>query len=164
MPKDVHGEYHRLQTGGQYRIGLDTPAIPFNEVGRRGIRRIDGHEKASGEAVYTRDIQLQGMLYAKVFTSPYAHARIKSIDTAAAEALQARVVVEGRAEASQVVGLDVVHHGGPVGRPAQGRDALRVGDGDPAAGDGGRQPRGRQTAWSYPSGSVPSGQSPYRHG
>ncbi len=51
------------------------------------ISRQDAHERTSGKAVYTRDIYLPGMLYAKIFTSPYAHARIKSIDTSRAEAL-----------------------------------------------------------------------------
>lgn len=49
--------------------------------------RQDGHERASGKAAYTRDIYLPGMLYAKILTSPYAHARIKSMDTSRAEAL-----------------------------------------------------------------------------
>jgi len=59
----------------------------FNAVGRRGIRRLDGYEKASGKAVYTRDVQLPGMVYARMLMSPYAHARIKSMDTGKAEAM-----------------------------------------------------------------------------
>jgi len=51
------------------------------------IARQDAVEKASGKAVYTRDIYLPGMLYAKILSSPYAHAKIKSIDSSAAEAL-----------------------------------------------------------------------------
>jgi CO/xanthine dehydrogenase Mo-binding subunit len=49
--------------------------------------RQDAHERVSGKAVYTRDIALPGMLYAKIFSSPYAHAKIKSMDTSAAEEL-----------------------------------------------------------------------------
>lgn len=56
-------------------------------IGKRSIRRLDGYEKASGKAIYTRDIKLPGMLYAKQFVSPYAHAKIKSMDTSKAEAL-----------------------------------------------------------------------------
>ncbi|MBN1567754.1 MAG: molybdopterin-dependent oxidoreductase [Acidobacteria bacterium] len=52
-----------------------------------GIKRQDAHEKVSGKAVYTRDIYLPGLLYAKILNSPYAHAKIKSIDTSEAEAL-----------------------------------------------------------------------------
>jgi CO/xanthine dehydrogenase Mo-binding subunit len=51
------------------------------------ISRQDAHEKISGQAVYTRDITIPGMLYAKILTSPYAHAKIKSIDSSKAEAL-----------------------------------------------------------------------------
>ena len=54
---------------------------------RRSLPRQDGYERVSGKAMYTRDLSLPGMLYAKILTSPYAHARIKSIDTAAAAAL-----------------------------------------------------------------------------
>jgi CO/xanthine dehydrogenase Mo-binding subunit len=49
--------------------------------------RQDGHERASGKAAYTRDIYLPGMLYAKILTSPYAHARITKIDTSQAKVL-----------------------------------------------------------------------------
>jgi len=49
--------------------------------------RQDAHERASGKATYTRDIHFPGMLYAKILTSPYAHAKIVKIDTSAAEAL-----------------------------------------------------------------------------
>ncbi len=59
----------------------------FNLVGKRGIRRIDGYRKASGKAIYTRDVQLPGMLYARFLTSPYANARIKGMNTSRAEAL-----------------------------------------------------------------------------
>src|SRR5512142_692953 len=51
------------------------------------IPRQDAYERVSGQAVYTRDVCLPGMLYAKILTSPYAHAKIVSIDTRGAEAL-----------------------------------------------------------------------------
>ena len=53
----------------------------------REIDRADALEKATGEAEYTGDIKLSHMLYAKCLRSPYAHARIKRINTARAEAL-----------------------------------------------------------------------------
>lgn len=62
------------------------PLEKYNFIGRPGVRRLDGYEKASGRALYTIDIQLPGMLYAKFLTSPYPHARIKSMNTAKAEA------------------------------------------------------------------------------
>ncbi|MCX5795345.1 MAG: xanthine dehydrogenase family protein molybdopterin-binding subunit [Elusimicrobia bacterium] len=53
--------------------------------------RIDGLEKASGRALYADDVAIKAnfpdLLYAKVLRSPHAHARIKRLDTARAEAL-----------------------------------------------------------------------------
>jgi len=48
---------------------------------RRNMPRQDAYERVSGEAIYTRDVHLPGMLYAKTLTSPFAHAKIKKIDT-----------------------------------------------------------------------------------
>ena len=47
--------------------------------------RVDGVEKATGRAVYTADVQLDGALFAKTLRSPFPHARILSIDTSKAE-------------------------------------------------------------------------------
>jgi CO/xanthine dehydrogenase Mo-binding subunit len=49
--------------------------------------RHDASDKLSGQAVFTRDLNFPGMLYAKILTSPYAHAKITSMDTRKAEAL-----------------------------------------------------------------------------
>jgi len=54
---------------------------------KQRMTRQDGYERVSGNAVYTRDIYLTGMRYAKILTSPYAHAKIKSMDTSRAESL-----------------------------------------------------------------------------
>ncbi|TEB13013.1 xanthine dehydrogenase family protein molybdopterin-binding subunit [Pelotomaculum propionicicum] len=58
----------------------------YNVVGH-SVRRLDAVEKATGTAGFTSDMKLPGMLYAKVLRSPYAHARILSIDTSEAEKL-----------------------------------------------------------------------------
>ena len=58
----------------------------MNTVGH-DVPRIDAYERVTGRATYTRDERLPGMLYARVLRSPYPHARIRRIDTAAAEAL-----------------------------------------------------------------------------
>ncbi|MBN2062971.1 MAG: xanthine dehydrogenase family protein molybdopterin-binding subunit [Deltaproteobacteria bacterium] len=59
----------------------------FEFLGKRGMRRIDGLRKASGRAVYTRDIILPGMLYARWMKSPYPNAKIVSMDSSRAEKL-----------------------------------------------------------------------------
>jgi len=56
-------------------------------IGKSGLRPKEASEKVTGRAIYTSDVYLPGMLYAKVFRSPYAHARIKSMDSSKAEAL-----------------------------------------------------------------------------
>ena len=55
-------------------------------VGTRPIRP-DGVDKVTGRARYGSDINLPGQLYGRVLRSPHAHAKVISIDTAAAEAL-----------------------------------------------------------------------------
>ena len=62
------------------------PLEEYSSVGKRGVRRIDGFEKAAGAAKYTLDVQLPGMLYGRFLTSPYPHAEIISMDTSRAEA------------------------------------------------------------------------------
>src|SRR6185503_20822328 len=58
----------------------------FKWVGTRPIRP-DGVPKVTGKALYGGDYKLPGMLYGKILRSPHAHARIRSIDTSAAEKL-----------------------------------------------------------------------------
>src|SRR6516165_12532960 len=49
------------------------------------VQRLDGPDKATGHAKYSFDINRPGMLHAKILRCPYAHARIRMIDTSAAE-------------------------------------------------------------------------------
>ncbi len=51
------------------------------------IKRKEDPRLITGEAKYLDDLQLPGMAHAAILRSPHAHARIKSIDTSAAEAL-----------------------------------------------------------------------------
>src|SRR5262252_7034858 len=53
-------------------------------IGKR-ITRVDAPFKVSGRAKYTYDANSQGRLYGKILRSPYAHAKIVSIDVSAAE-------------------------------------------------------------------------------
>jgi len=63
-----------------------TPEKPrYKVIGTRPIRH-DGTDKVTGRAKYGADVQLSGMLHGAYVRSPYAHARIKSIDTSKAEA------------------------------------------------------------------------------
>jgi xanthine dehydrogenase YagR molybdenum-binding subunit len=58
------------------------------------ISRLDGPAKSSGRAKYTYDYNPDGLLAGKILRCPYAHARIKSIDTSAAEKIPGVKAVE----------------------------------------------------------------------
>ena len=59
----------------------------FKVVGTRPLRP-DGVDKVTGRAKFGADLYMANMLVGKVLRSPHAHARIKSIDTSKALALQ----------------------------------------------------------------------------
>jgi aerobic-type carbon monoxide dehydrogenase small subunit (CoxS/CutS family) len=58
----------------------------LNVVGKF-TTRIDAVERTNGKAKYSGDVQLPGMLYARVLRSPHPHARIRRIDASKALAL-----------------------------------------------------------------------------
>ncbi len=60
------------------------PPREDNQLLGKEVDRIDGVAKASGAAKYAADINTPGTLYARLLTSPHAHARITSLDIAAA--------------------------------------------------------------------------------
>lgn len=53
----------------------------------QSIPRNDGFDKVTGRGLFTFDVNVPRMVYAKVLRSPYAHAKVLSIDTSEAEAL-----------------------------------------------------------------------------
>lgn len=59
----------------------------LKSVGTRPLRP-DGVDKVTGRARYGADFNMPGQLVGRILRSPHAHARIISIDTAAAEALK----------------------------------------------------------------------------
>ena len=68
----------------EYERNMVLETGKYNTIGKRPLRS-DGYDRITGRAVYTADIQLTGMLHAKVLRSPHAHANIRSIDTSEAE-------------------------------------------------------------------------------
>ncbi|MCX5798039.1 MAG: xanthine dehydrogenase family protein molybdopterin-binding subunit [Proteobacteria bacterium] len=65
-------------------------------IGSR-IPRIDGPVKVTGEAKYTVDIQIPGMLCAKILRSPLPHARIVHIDISRAEKIPGvKAIITGK--------------------------------------------------------------------
>jgi xanthine dehydrogenase YagR molybdenum-binding subunit len=82
------------ETGGEVSpIEIEAPEekeIPTWEettiIGKK-IPRVDSYERVSGCAKFSSDINLPGMLYAKVLRSPHPHADIIDIDISKAESL-----------------------------------------------------------------------------
>lgn len=62
-------------------------AGPSRNIGQ-SIPRLEAREKVSGRTEYVHHLRLPGMLYGKIFRSTMPHARIKSIDVSAAQALE----------------------------------------------------------------------------
>ena len=83
--KEVEGQYT------EQWIVVDEDALdpwpqgPLHVVGQ-AVPRVDGAQRARGQAPYTADLQLPGMLHAAVLRSPYACARVKNLDLDAARA------------------------------------------------------------------------------
>jgi CO/xanthine dehydrogenase Mo-binding subunit/aerobic-type carbon monoxide dehydrogenase small subunit (CoxS/CutS family) len=69
----------------------------------KNVRSIDAPGKVSGRLKYAGDMTMPGMLHVQVLRSPHAHARIVSIDTSAAEAMDG---VEGVITSADVPGED----------------------------------------------------------
>lgn len=68
----------------------------YSVVGK-SLPRIDGLIKATGQAQFTEDLTLPGMLHGKILGSPFPHARIVNIDTSKAERLPGvKALVTGR--------------------------------------------------------------------
>jgi CO/xanthine dehydrogenase Mo-binding subunit len=81
--KEVEGRYEEVWIVVEEDVLDQWPEGPLTIVGR-DVPRVDGMQRARGQAPYTADLQLPGMLHAAVLRSPYARARVTRIDLAAA--------------------------------------------------------------------------------
>lgn len=59
----------------------------------KSVKRVEDKRFVTGQGNYTDDIVLPGMTYGYILRSPYAHARIVGIDTAAAAAMPGVVAI-----------------------------------------------------------------------
>ena len=92
-----------------------TESRRYTAVGTRPIRH-DGFDKVTGRAAYGADVNLPGMLHAKVVRSPHAHAVIRSVDTSRAEAAPGVRAVVTSADFPEYENRSVT---GPAGGPPQ---------------------------------------------
>ena len=61
--------------------------VPATSVVGRGVPKVDALKLVKGNPAFVDDVELRGMLHAKVLRSPHAHARIVAIDDTEARAL-----------------------------------------------------------------------------
>jgi putative selenate reductase molybdopterin-binding subunit len=66
---------------------VSSPDVPEMTVVGRPEHKVEALRLAKGNAAFADDIEMRGMLTAKVLRSPHAHARILDIDDSAARAL-----------------------------------------------------------------------------
>ena len=66
--------------------------MAFSVIGQ-SLPRIDGEEKVTGRAQFAADYDLRGLLHARLFLSPHAHAAIKRLPVAVARATPGVVAV-----------------------------------------------------------------------
>jgi aerobic-type carbon monoxide dehydrogenase small subunit (CoxS/CutS family) len=92
-----------VQNGRLPAAALLETETPEGDVIGKNVRRIDAPSKVSGKLKYAGDMTMPGMLHVQVLRSPHAHARIVSIDTTAAEAMDG---VEGVITSADVPGQD----------------------------------------------------------
>jgi len=70
----------------------DPQAVKFDVVGFNE-RKVDGMALVTGKPVFAGDLDQPGTLHLAMLTSPHAHARIRAIDTSAAEAMDGVALV-----------------------------------------------------------------------
>ncbi len=98
--KNKRVTYAQLTKGKKIAKKLDKkPAVEnvseFTIV-NKPHNRIDAAEKVTGKAQFSGDIRIPGMLYAKILRPPAHGAKLKSVDTSAAEKIKGVQVVRDR--------------------------------------------------------------------
>jgi CO/xanthine dehydrogenase Mo-binding subunit len=112
--KEVEGRYSEqwVVVEGDDDALDQWPQGPGTVVGQPATRQ-DGHQRARGQAHYTADVQLPGMLHAAVLRSPHAHARVKKLDLARALELPGVLGAIGPDDC-HVLQTEPGFHGAPV--------------------------------------------------
>jgi putative selenate reductase molybdopterin-binding subunit len=85
-PAPPDGENSLTLTQITPKIVLAPESRPYHEIGKPEPK-VDAIKLAQGKPAFTADVEIRGMLHAKVLHSPYAHARITKIDASQARAL-----------------------------------------------------------------------------
>ncbi len=83
----LSGSSSSTQTAVMPKLILTPDRSPYKIVGKPE-KKVDAIKLAQGKPAFAADIEPRNMLHAKVLRSPFAHARIKSMDTSKARALE----------------------------------------------------------------------------
>jgi xanthine dehydrogenase YagR molybdenum-binding subunit len=110
--KEVEGRFEEVWLVVEEDALDQWPEGPREVVGRDALRK-DARERILGQARYTADVQLPGMLHAAILRSPFAHARVKRIDVSSAAAMPGVHAVIGPGD---VKGLETEagYNGAPI--------------------------------------------------
>lgn len=92
---------------------LDEDAVAESYIGQN-VRRLDAPAKVSGRLRYAADMKMTDMLQMQVLRSPHAHAKIVSIDTSAAEAVEGVACVITADDVPGEDGFGVFVHDQPI--------------------------------------------------
>ena len=99
--KEVEGRYEDVWIVVDEDALDQWPAGPLKTVGQK-VPRVDGAQRARGQAPYTADLRLPGMLHTAVLRSPHARARVTRIDLAPALAARGVRAVIGPDDLEQL--------------------------------------------------------------
>ncbi|HET9176261.1 MAG TPA: molybdopterin cofactor-binding domain-containing protein [Pseudolabrys sp.] len=103
-----------VQNGGLPATALFDDETEEGDFIGKNVRRIDAPSKVSGRLKYAGDMTMPGMLHVQVLRSPHAHARILSIDTSGAEAMNGVEAVITSADVPGEDGFGVFVNDQPV--------------------------------------------------
>jgi CO/xanthine dehydrogenase Mo-binding subunit len=92
-----------------YREGFPVPETPaedsapefwkHTDIVGKPLSRVDAYERVSGTAVYPSDVLLPNMIYGVILRCPHPHARVKQLDTGAAEKMAGvRAIITGKSK------------------------------------------------------------------
>jgi putative selenate reductase molybdopterin-binding subunit len=85
------GGHQQPNSQGEGGDGTETSVSTLTKTSLKTVgkpeRKVDAIKLATGKPCFVDDIELRGMLYAGLLTSPHAHARIRSIDATKAREL-----------------------------------------------------------------------------
>ncbi|HEY6961375.1 MAG TPA: xanthine dehydrogenase family protein molybdopterin-binding subunit [Gaiellaceae bacterium] len=127
--KEVEGRYEEVWLVVEEDSLDQWPAGARDIVGRPATR-VDALERATGQAVYTADLALPGMLHTAVLRSPHPRARVTHLDLAPALALAGVHAAIGPDDLEQLT-AEPNYQGAPIAAVcadslAQARAALRA--------------------------------------